>query len=179
MDGEPMVDGMTEESFREFYDLMRAGGVAKTSQLTPASSPSSGVPSRRRAWTCCTYPSRSPYPAAATTRGARGAAHGGVPGLEVPRRRLHERLRRLRAHSHARRREPRPRARPSRRTPRTSRPCTTRCRPSSRRNDLTYLYRGGRVSRTSAAFGTALKIVPIMHLDYEGHLEVLAEGARR
>ena len=39
-------------------------------------------------------------------------------------------------------------------------------------NDLTYLYRGGRVSRTSAAFGTALKIVPIMHLDYEGHLEV-------
>ena len=28
------------------------------------------------------------------------------------------------------------------------------------------------MSRTSAAFGTALKIVPIMHLDYEGHLEV-------
>ena len=39
-------------------------------------------------------------------------------------------------------------------------------------NDLFHLYRGGRVSRTSAAFGTALKIVPIMHLDYEGHLEV-------
>ena len=39
-------------------------------------------------------------------------------------------------------------------------------------NDLTYLYRGGRVSRTAAAFGTALNIVPIMHLDYEGHLEV-------
>ena len=27
MDGKPMVDGMTEESFREFYRLMRAGGV--------------------------------------------------------------------------------------------------------------------------------------------------------
>ena len=39
-------------------------------------------------------------------------------------------------------------------------------------NDLTYLYRGGRVSKTAAAFGTALNIVPIMHLDYEGHLEV-------
>ena len=35
MDGEPMVDGMTEESFREFYDMMRAGGVAKTSQINP------------------------------------------------------------------------------------------------------------------------------------------------
>mgnify|MGYP002543928957 CR=1 FL=1 len=39
-------------------------------------------------------------------------------------------------------------------------------------NDLFHLYRGGRVSKTAAAFGTALNIVPIMHLDYEGHLEV-------
>ena len=35
MDGEPMVDEMTEESFKEFYRLMRAGGVAKTSQINP------------------------------------------------------------------------------------------------------------------------------------------------
>ena len=35
MDGEPMVDGMTEESFKEFYRLMRAGGVARTSQINP------------------------------------------------------------------------------------------------------------------------------------------------
>ena len=35
MDGQPMVDGMTEESFKEFYRLMRAGGVAKTSQINP------------------------------------------------------------------------------------------------------------------------------------------------
>ena len=28
------------------------------------------------------------------------------------------------------------------------------------------------MSKTAAAFGTALNIVPIMHLDYEGHLEV-------
>ena len=39
-------------------------------------------------------------------------------------------------------------------------------------DDLAYLERGGRVSKTAAAFGTALNIVPIMHLDYEGHLEV-------
>ena len=35
MDGKPMIDGMTEESFREFYDLMRAGGIARTSQINP------------------------------------------------------------------------------------------------------------------------------------------------
>lgn len=35
MDGKPMTDGMTEESFREFYDLMRAGGIARTSQINP------------------------------------------------------------------------------------------------------------------------------------------------
>ena len=35
MDGELMTDGMTEESFRRFYDMMRAGGVAKTSQINP------------------------------------------------------------------------------------------------------------------------------------------------
>ena len=33
MDGKPMTDGMTEESFREFYDLMRAGGIARTCLL--------------------------------------------------------------------------------------------------------------------------------------------------
>ena len=35
MDGKPMTDEMTEESFREFYDLMRAGGIARTSQINP------------------------------------------------------------------------------------------------------------------------------------------------
>ena len=35
MDGKPMTDGMTEESFRQFYDLMRAGGIARTSQINP------------------------------------------------------------------------------------------------------------------------------------------------
>lgn len=38
--------------------------------------------------------------------------------------------------------------------------------------DLQYLYRGGRVSKVAAAFGTALNIVPIMHLDHAGSLEV-------
>ena len=35
MDGEPMVDGMTEESFRQFYEMMRAGRIARTSQINP------------------------------------------------------------------------------------------------------------------------------------------------
>ena len=35
MGGKPMTDGMREESCREFYDLMRAGGIARTSQINP------------------------------------------------------------------------------------------------------------------------------------------------
>ncbi len=38
--------------------------------------------------------------------------------------------------------------------------------------DLTYLYRGGRVSKTSAVLGNMLGINPIIKLDYEGHLIV-------
>ena len=37
-------------------------------------------------------------------------------------------------------------------------------------DDLMYLFRGGRVSRTSAWAGTLLKIKPVMHVDDEGHL---------
>ena len=82
MDGKPMTDGMTEESFREFYDLMRAGGIARTSQINPGE----------------------------FTEFWRPLAEAGTPVLHI--------------------------------------------------------------SLAAAAFGTALNIVPIMHLDYEGHLEV-------
>ena len=37
-------------------------------------------------------------------------------------------------------------------------------------DDLMYLFRGGRVSRTSAWAGTLLNIKPILHVDDEGHL---------
>mgnify|MGYP002732682478 CR=1 FL=1 len=37
-------------------------------------------------------------------------------------------------------------------------------------DDLMFLKRGGRVSATSAAFGTMLKIKPVLHVDDEGHL---------
>lgn len=37
-------------------------------------------------------------------------------------------------------------------------------------DDLMYLYRGGRVSRTSATAGTLLKIKPVLHMDDPGHL---------
>lgn len=36
--------------------------------------------------------------------------------------------------------------------------------------DLMYLFRGGRVKRTSAWAGTMLNIKPVMHMDNEGHL---------
>lgn len=37
-------------------------------------------------------------------------------------------------------------------------------------DDLMFLFRGGRVSRTSAWAGTMLNIKPVMHMDDEGHL---------
>ncbi len=37
-------------------------------------------------------------------------------------------------------------------------------------DDLMFLFRGGRVSRTSAWAGTMLSIKPVMHVDDEGHL---------
>lgn len=37
-------------------------------------------------------------------------------------------------------------------------------------DDLMFLFRGGRVSRTSAWAGTLLKIKPVMHVNDEGHL---------
>lgn len=37
-------------------------------------------------------------------------------------------------------------------------------------DDLNHLYRGGRVSKTTALFGTMLGIKPVMHVDNEGHL---------
>ncbi len=37
-------------------------------------------------------------------------------------------------------------------------------------DDLMFLYRGGRVSRTAAFAGQLLKIKPVLHVDNEGHL---------
>lgn len=37
-------------------------------------------------------------------------------------------------------------------------------------DDLMFLFRGGRVSKTSAWAGTVLNIKPVMHVDNEGHL---------
>lgn len=37
-------------------------------------------------------------------------------------------------------------------------------------DDLNHLYRGGRVSKTAAIFGTMLGIKPVMHVDEDGHL---------
>lgn len=46
-------------------------------------------------------------------------------------------------------------------------------------DDLNYLYHGGRVSRTSAAFGTLLHIKPIMDMDAKGHLRVVKKARSR
>lgn len=44
-------------------------------------------------------------------------------------------------------------------------------------DDLNYLKRGGRVSASSAVLGTMLSVKPILHVDKEGHL-ILREKAR-
>lgn len=41
--------------------------------------------------------------------------------------------------------------------------------------DLFHLYRGGRVSRTAAVFGTLASIKPTLHVDQEGHLIVIGK----
>lgn len=42
-------------------------------------------------------------------------------------------------------------------------------------DDLKYLYRGGRVSKTTAIAGTILGIKPVLHVDNEGHLTAIAK----
>lgn len=46
-------------------------------------------------------------------------------------------------------------------------------------DDLNHLYRGGRVSKTSALIGTVLNIKPILHVDDEGHLVPLSKERGR
>ena len=42
-------------------------------------------------------------------------------------------------------------------------------------DDLNHLYRGGRVSKTTAFLGTMINIKPILHVDDEGHLVPLSK----
>ena len=172
MDGKPMVDGMTEESFKEFYRLMRAGGVAKTSQINPgefldfwrplaeqgrnvlhislAAAISGRCDNARSA--AAQLMEEFPGWTCRVVDSANASAGFGLLVLRAVENRdkgmdIEANAADLESIHHE-----------------VNSIFTT--------NDLTYLYRGGRVSKTAAAFGTALKIVPILHLDYEGHLEV-------
>lgn len=46
-------------------------------------------------------------------------------------------------------------------------------------DDLNHLFRGGRVSRTTAFVGTVLSIKPLLHVDEEGHLIPLSKTRGR
>ena len=46
-------------------------------------------------------------------------------------------------------------------------------------DDLFHLYRGGRVSRTTAIIGTLASIKPRLHVDHEGHLIVIGKVTGR
>lgn len=46
-------------------------------------------------------------------------------------------------------------------------------------DDLNHLYRGGRISRTSAALGTLLKVKPILDVDANGKLEMVSKTRTR
>ena len=172
MDGQPMVDGMTEESFKEFYRLMRAGGVAKTSQINPGefldfwrplaeegrnvlhislAAAISGSCDNARSAAAQLMEEFTGW-SCRVVDSANASAGFGLLVLRAVENRdkgmdIEANAADLESIHHE-----------------VNSIFTT--------NDLTYLYRGGRVSKTAAAFGTALKIVPILHLDYEGHLEV-------
>lgn len=172
MDGKPMIDGMTEESFREFYDLMRAGGIARTSQINPGEFTEFWRPLAEAgknvlhislaaaiSGSCDNVRSAAAmlmeeYPGW-TCRVVDSANASAGFGLVVLRA-ADNRDKGMELEANARELES----------------IIHNVNSIFTTNDLTYLYRGGRVSKTAAAFGTALNIVPIMHLDYEGHLEV-------
>ena len=42
-------------------------------------------------------------------------------------------------------------------------------------DDLIYLYRGGRLKKSSAILGTIINIKPVLHVDNEGHLVPLSK----
>lgn len=46
-------------------------------------------------------------------------------------------------------------------------------------DDLNHLHRGGRVSKTAAVLGTTVQIKPIIHMDNEGHLQVIGKERGR
>ena len=46
-------------------------------------------------------------------------------------------------------------------------------------DDLMHLHRGGRVSKTSAVFGSLLGIKPVLHVDDEGHLILMSKSRGR
>ena len=45
--------------------------------------------------------------------------------------------------------------------------------------DLVYLYRGGRVSKTAATLGTMINLKPLLHVDNEGKLVLEAKARGR
>lgn len=172
IDGEPYRDDMDEESFHKFYGLMRAGGVAKTSQINPdefigfwRSLAESGAPVLHISLAGAVSGSYNnacmaseilaeEYPdwVCRVVDSANSSAGVGLIVLRALSNKdagmsLSENAVELEA-------------------------IRFNVNAIFTTSDLTYLYRGGRVSRTAAVFGTALNIIPIMHLDYEGHLEV-------
>lgn len=172
LDGATYTDEMTEDSFRKFYDRVRAGGTATTSQINPSAFTEfwrplaeAGTPVLHISLAAAisgTYFNalaaaemlRQGYPGwvCRVVDSANASAGFGLMVLRAADYRdsgyaLEENAASLEAMTHN-----------------VNAIFTT--------EDLTSLYRGGRVSRVAAAFGTILNIVPVLHLDYEGHLEV-------
>jgi len=172
MDGVVYTDEMTEDSFRSFYRMMREGGVATTTQINPneflefwTPLAQAGTPvlhvslAAAISGTCANALAaadmlRQEYPEweCRVVDSANASAGFGLLVLRAADNRdngysLDDNAEALRAIIHN-----------------VNSIFTT--------DDLTALYRGGRVSRVAAAFGTILNIIPVLHLDYEGHLEV-------
>lgn len=172
MDGVPCTDEMTVESIKDFYDRYRAGGSPKTSQISPsefidffkgfakegmpllhvslagAISGSCDNASIAAATVREEYPDWK-YRIVDSTQASTGEGLVALTAAELRNKgctidECADSLEKLR--------------------PSVNALYTT--------NDLTYLCRGGRVSKVGAIVGTALSIRPILDLDRAGHLKV-------
>lgn len=170
--GTVITDEMTEESFHEFYAALRSGGVARTSQINPNNFmefwqplAESGTPvlhvslGSAISGSCANAVTAAELLAAEypgwvcrVVDSANASAGFGLLVLKACELRDHGFT--LEENAAA------------------LRTMVYNVNSIFTTSDLTALYRGGRVSRGAAAFGTVLNIIPIMHLDRPGHLEV-------
>jgi len=172
MDGQECIDTMTESSIKEFYDKMRDGNVATTTQVNPSEFVNfwrpllaQGKPILHISLAAAisgTYSNaltavdllREDYPDAnivVVNSTIASAGYGAMCSYAADMRDAGRSIEEITDWLEK---------------------SKTSFNAYYTTPDLTYLQRGGRVSKTSAFFGGLLGINPILDLDAEGHLKV-------